>query len=335
MANPVIRWGILSTANIAREKLIPALKKSAKNSGLNQLVAIASRSDANATAQAQALGIPRAFGCYEDLINCSDIDAIYNPLPNHLHVPWTIKAIEAGKHVLCEKPIGLNVADAKALQDVSKQHPQIHVMEAFMYRFHPQWARAKALLAEGAIGQVTHADAVFTYFNRDPDNVRNKPGIGGGGILDIGCYCISAVRYLLDREPESVAASIARDPGFQTDKHASGLLDFGDIRASFFCSTQSEPSQRVLVTGETGSLLLEYPFYQPDECAATVTIFHDRKPEVITFEPCDHYERQVDAFAQAVLNKQPVPTPLTDALNNMRVIDAVFEAGEQKRWITL
>lgn len=333
MADPVVRWGILSTANIAREKLIPALKKSAAKSGINQLVAIASRSAANASEQAHALGIPLAFGSYDDLINSPEIDAIYNPLPNHLHVPWTIKAIEAGKHVLCEKPIGLNVADTKTLLAVCERHPQIKVMEAFMYRFHPQWQQAKELLNEGAIGKITHIEAVFTYFNRDPDNVRNMPGIGGGGILDIGCYCFSAMRYLLNREPERVSASIARDIGFQTDKHATGLLDFGEICASFYCSTQSEPSQRVHVTGEAGSLVIDYPFYQPDNCPATLTVFHDRKPEVTTFDPCDHYELQVDAFAKAVINQQSVPTPLTDALNNMRVIDAVFDAGEQQRWI--
>ncbi|WP_045858410.1 Gfo/Idh/MocA family protein [Teredinibacter purpureus] len=331
MSQSTVRWGILSTAKIAREKLIPAIHASEHNT----VVAVGSRSQEQAQAFASELDIEHAFGEYQQLLECPDIDIVYNPLPNHLHVPWTIKAIEAGKHVLCEKPIGLDVADTQKLLAVAQAHPNVKVMEAFMYRFHPQWARAKALLDEGRIGKINSIEAVFTYFNRDADNVRNKPGIGGGGLLDIGCYCISATRYLLGREPQRVMGSLSIDADFDVDCHAHGLLDYGDVRASIYCSTQSEPTQRVYVSGEKGSLFLDLPFYQPDNGMATITLSHDRNATVIETEACDHYVKQIDALAASIVNNIPVPTPLQDALCNMRVIDGVFASHEQGRWITL
>ncbi|ACR12874.1 oxidoreductase [Teredinibacter turnerae T7901] len=327
--NNKLRWGILSTANIAREKVIPAIQASAHN----EVVAICSRSQSVAEQAAAQLNIPFAFGDYEQLLNADQVDIIYNPLPNHLHVPWSIRALEAGKHVLCEKPIGLDVADTQKLLDAAAQFPQLKVMEAFMYRFHPQWAIARQLIEEGRIGKVHGIEAMFTYFNRDPANVRNMPGIGGGGLLDIGCYCISASRYLLAKEPVAVTGKLVMDDQFGVDIHAQGLLDFGDVRASFYCSTQSEPSQRVYVSGEKGSLLIDFPFYQPDDCPAQVTLFKDRVPEVFTLPVCNHYTLQADALAQSIREDTPVPTPLSDALANMKVIDAVFASGSAGGWV--
>lgn len=325
-----VKWGILSTAKIAQEKLIPALQ----GSRLNTVEAIASRNPSQAGEVARELGIPVAFGDYQQLLDAPDIDVIYNPLPNHLHVPWTIKALHAGKHVLCEKPLGMDVEDVKKLLEVTRQYPHLKVMEAFMYRFHPQWQRAKALLDEGEIGAITAINASFTYFNRDPSNVRNKPGIGGGGLMDIGCYCISAARYLSGLEPVRVASELILDSEFEVDKHAHGILDFGGFAARFFCSTQSEPSQRVEVIGEKGRMVLDYPFYQPG-CPATITLFHDLKPQVISFDVCDHYVLQVDALAEAIVSESEVPTPLSDALGNMKVIDAAFDASKKQSWVAL
>ncbi|WP_075186140.1 Gfo/Idh/MocA family protein [Teredinibacter haidensis] len=331
MSKRPLRWGILSTAKIAREKLIPALNAST----LNEVVAVASRTDESAAAFAREQGFPQSYGDYQHLLDADDIDIVYNPLPNHLHIPWTVKAVEAGKHVLCEKPIALNESDMAPLDAALKAHPNVKVMEAFMYRFHPQWSMAKDLLDNGKIGKINSIEAVFTYFNRDPKNVRNMPGIGGGGLLDIGCYCISATRYLLGLEPVRVMGSLSMDGDFQVDRHAHAMLDFGEVRANIYCSTQSEPSQRVYVSGEHGSLLMEFPFYQPDNAMALLKFYHDRQEEVIETEACDHYVKQVDALADAVMHDKAVPTPLSDARNNMKVIDGVFASHEEGKWISL
>jgi len=331
MTKPRLRWGILSTAKIAREKLIPAIIASEHN----ELVAIASRTHEQAASVAAELAIPHVFGDYQHMLESDLIDIVYNPLPNHLHVPWAVHALEAGKHVLCEKPIGLNVEDTNTLMVAAQQRPDLKVMEAFMYRFHPQWAKARELLQGGKIGEINSIEAVFSYFNRDPKNVRNMPGIGGGGLLDIGCYCISAARYLLDREPSRVLGTLQMDNDFQVDRHAHGLLDFGDVQASFYCSTQSEPSQRVYVSGEHGSLLMEAPFYQPDNAMATLVFNHNREVELIQTEACDHYVKQIDALANAIHRNLPTPTPLSDALSNMRVIDGIFASDLAREWVSI
>lgn len=326
-----LRWGVISTANIAREKMIPALQASDHN----EVYAVASRSQEQADAFAKQANIPHAYSNYEQLLNDPNIDVIYNPLPNHLHVPWTIKAMEAGKHVLCEKPIGLDVSEVEKLITATQQYPELKVMEAFMYRFHPQWALAKQLIADGEIGKITTIDAVFTYHNVDVNNVRNQPGIGGGGLMDVGCYCISAARYLLNKEPVQVTAKLTVDDNFGVDIHANGLLDFGDVQASIYCSMQSEPAQRVYIMGEKGSLTIEFPFYQPDNCDARLVIKHDRTPEVHQVAGCDHYQKQADALASAINNNAETPTPLTDALANMKVIDAMFKSHQDNSWVSI
>lgn len=326
-----LAWGILSTAKIAREKLIPAINASSTS----KIIACASRDQQQADAFALQTNIGKAYGSYQQLLDDPNIDVIYNPLPNHLHVPWTLKALEAGKHVLCEKPVGLNVGEVEQLIQGANNYPHLKVMEAFMYRFHPQWALAKQQLSEGKIGKIHSIEAMFSYHNVDPNNVRNMPNIGGGGLMDIGCYCISATRFLLAKEPVSVMGKLTIDENFTTDKHASVLLDFGDLRTSFYCSTQSEPGQRVFVAGEHGSLTIEQPFYQANNGATQLIWQHNNTKSMQTIEGCDHYVKQVDAFAAAIQNQQVVPTPLTDALANMKVIEAIFTSDKENRWVNV
>jgi len=324
-----LRWGVLSTANIARGALIPAIHASSTS----ELRAVASRDEAKARAFADENDIPVAYGSYEELLADPDVDAIYNPLPNHLHVPWTIKAMEHGKHVLCEKPISLDTADLQPLLDAHEKMPDIVVMEAFMYRFHPRWIAAKRLVDDEAIGVVTDIDVGFSYFNRDPDNVRNQPEIGGGGLMDIGCYCISTARFLYGGEPWRGVASLEIDADFGTDKHAHGILDFGEGRRShFFCSTQSAPFQEVRVIGSRGVMVIDWPFNAPTDVPTTIRLTVDGESREIEFAPTDQYRHQVDAFAKAVRAGGPAPTPLADAVANMTAIEAMFSSAVHNAW---
>jgi len=330
MTKNKIRWGILSTAKIGRVQVIPAMKKGI----YTDVVAIASANADKVKQAADDLGIPRVYGSYEELLAADDIDAIYNPLPNHLHVPYTIKALEAGKHVLCEKPIGLNAADAAKLLDAVKQHPKLKVMEAFMYRFHPQWQKVKELIDNGRLGEVKQVHSVFTYYNVDAENIRNRPEVGGGALMDIGCYCLSFPRFVFGREPVRVISSVNFDPAFKTDNLTSGILDFGDgLNATFTCSTQMEPYQRVNIMGTKGRLEVEIPVNIPADAHARLWLQRDRIVEEIKVKPVNQYMLQADAFSKAILDDTPVPAPLTDALNNMKVIDAIFKSARANEWV--
>lgn len=323
-----LRIGILSTANIGMKKVTPAMQRGQHT----EVVAIASRTQARADAAAKQLGIPAAHGSYEALLADPNVDAIYNPLPNHGHVPWSIRAIQAGKHVLCEKPIALTSAEAGELIAVAKQHPRIKVMEAFMYRHHPQWIKARQIVAEGGIGALRTVHSFFSYYNADPANVRNKAEIGGGGLMDIGCYNISLSRFLFGAEPARVVGLVEFDPTFKTDRLASGMLDFGAGTATFSCSTQLASYQRVNIYGTEGRVEIEIPFNAPPD--KPCRIWHQRGADVkeIVFPICDQYTLQGDAFALAVLNDTPVPTPLEDALANMRVLERVLQSARENRW---
>lgn len=332
MTKNKIRWGILSTAKIGRLQVIPAMQKGT----YTQVVAIASGNTAKVRQAADELNIPRIYGSYEQLLAADDIDAIYNPLPNHLHVPYTIKALEAGKHVLCEKPIGLNADDAQQLLDAVKQYPKLKVMEAFMYRFHPQWQKAKEIVDAGSLGQVKHVHAVFSYYNTDAENIRNKPEVGGGALMDIGCYCLSFPRFVFNREPLQVVGSANFDEVFKTDTLTSGILDFGDgLSATFTCSTQLEPYQRVNIMGTKGRLEIEIPVNIPADAHGKLWLQRDRVIEEIKVKPVNQYTVQADEFSKSILYDTPVPTPLIDALNNMKVIDAVFESVRVKGWVKI
>ena len=323
-----VRWGILSTAKIATKKVIPAMQRAE----FCEIVAICSRDLDKARAVANALGIPRAYGVYDELLADAEIDAIYNPLPNHLHVPWSIRALEAGKHVLCEKPIGLTSSEGQQLVDAARQHPSLKVMEAFMYRHHPQWQRARQIVRDGGIGQLQTIQSAFSYFNDDPQNIRNVAEYGGGGLMDIGCYPISLSRYIFDDEPIRVIGSVDFDPRFKTDRHASALLEFAAGSSAFTCSTQLAAYQRVNIFGDRGRVELEVPFDVPldHQC----TIWHQREGDVeqITLDECDHYSIQGDLFSRAILDDGPVPTPIEDAVSNMRVIEAIFRSVESGQW---
>lgn len=324
-----LRWGVLGTSRFAQTKIIPAVKHCLHA----EIAAVASRDLSKAQEETRRLGIPKAYGSYEELLADSDVDAIYNPMANHLHVPWSIKALEAGKHVLCEKPIGLNSAEAQRLLDAARRHPKLKAMEAFMYRLHPQWRRAKQLVDEGKIGQLRTIQSFFSYFNTDANNIRNQADIGGGGMMDIGCYNVSLSRFIFGAEPKRVLGIVEFDPQFQTDRLASGVLDFGNGTATFTCSTQLSPYQRVNIFGTEGRVEIEIPFNAPPD--KPCRMWHQRgdRIEEITFDTCDQYTIEFDQFSLAVLNDTAVPTPLGDAVANMKVIEAVFESLKTGGWV--
>jgi predicted dehydrogenase len=290
--------------------------------------AIASRDLARADEAARALGIPRTYGSYEALLAAPDIDAVYITLPNHLHVPWSIRAIEAGKHVLCEKPIGLDARQARELAAVAARHPSIKVMEAFMYRHHPQWTLAVELVRTGQIGELRTITSMFAYHNVDPGNIRNRRDIGGGGLMDIGCYNVSLSRFVFDAEPTRVLGAMARDPVFGTDTLTSGVLEFERGTSIFTCATRLVPYQRVQIFGTEGRVELEIPFNAPPD--APHRLWHQRGSTTTetVVGPHDQYRIQGDLFSLAILNDTPVPTPLADAVANMEVIDALVRSAE-------
>jgi predicted dehydrogenase len=298
-----------------------------------EMVGIASRDLSKARMVAAELGLPKAYGSYEDLLADPEIEAVYIPLPNHLHVPWSIRALEAGKHVLCEKPIGLSAEEAERLLAASIRHPHLKVMEAFMYRHHPQWQRARQLARGGGIGDLKTIQAFFSYYNDDPANIRNLADIGGGGLMDIGCYCISLARFIFDADPQRVLGILEYDPVFKTDRLASGVMDFGTGTATWTCSTQLADYQRVTIMGTEGRVEIEIPFNAPPD--RPCRIWHQRgaKVEEIVFDVVDQYGIQGDLFSLAVLNNTPVPTPLGDAVANMRAIEAVARSAKLGTWV--
>ncbi len=330
-----VRWGVLGAAKIARTKVIPAMQKGA----LCEITAIASRDLTTAQAAAKDLGIPKAYGSYDELLADPDIDAIYNPLPNHLHVPWSIRAAEAGKHVLCEKPVALNAAECRTLI-AARDRTGVLIGEAFMVRSHPQWLRTRELVQLGELGEIQSILAVFSYFNRDPKNIRSNANFGGGALMDIGCYPIQVSRFVLGQEPGRVAALIDRDPEMQIDRLTSALIQFESAHLAFTCGTQMAPAQWVQIFGTTGRVEIEIPFNAPPDRPTRILVTRgvDRAggvTETEEFPVCDQYTLQGDAFSQAIRNKTAPPTPLEDSLRNMLVIDAVFEAGRAHQWVNL
>jgi predicted dehydrogenase len=324
-------WGVLSTAKIGRERVLPGMKKS----NLLEVRAIASRDEARARAAAEALGIPRAYGSYEALLADPEIEAIYNPLPNHLHVPLTLRAAAAGKHVLCEKPIGLTAREAMPLRAAAAK---VLIAEAFMVRFHPQWLRARELVQAGRIGALRTVQMFFGYNNVDPANVRNRADIGGGGLYDIGCYAILAGRFFLAAEPVRGIALIDRDPTFGTDRLASALMDFGDgRRLDFSVSTQIAPHQRLQLCGSKGRIELPIPVNAPQGMRTRLSIDDCSSLEgagivTETLPESDQYQLQGEAFSRAVRGEIPLPYGVDDAIANMHAIDALFRSERSGRW---
>ena len=326
-----VRWGILSTAKIAREKVIPAMQAGK----FCEVMAIASRDEAHARQVADQLNITRSYGSYEELLADKDVDAVYIPLPNQHHVPWAIKALEAGKHVLCEKPIALTAKEAQQLVKAAAKKPQLKVMEAFMYRFHPQWQYAKKLVKEGGIGDLKTIHSFFSYYNDDPNNIRNQKDAGGGGMMDIGCYCVSLSRFIFDGEPKRVFGKVELDPQFKVDQLASGMLDFSNGTATFTCSTQLTPYQRVNIFGTTGGIEIEIPFNAPADVATKLWVHSKSGRKEVVFDVVNQYTIQADLFSQSILNNTDVPTPLQDAVENMKVIEAIFESSNKENWVQL
>jgi predicted dehydrogenase len=327
-----LRWGVLSTANIGLRKVIPGMQRGQSTT----VDAIASRDLAKAQEAATALGIPKAYGSYEALLADPDIDAVYIPLPNQLHVPWTIKAAEAGKHVLCEKPLSLTVAEAEMLLAV-RARTGVKIGEAFMIRSYPQWLRLRQLLDQRRIGELRSVVGVFSYFNVDPSNIRNHIECGGGALMDIGCYLIHASRYAFAQEPTRVVAQIERDPQMGIDRLTSAILDFPGGQSIFTCSTQLVPYQRVQFLGTLGRIEIEIPFNAPID--RPTRLFIDVGGDLFggdiateTFPTCDQYALQGDAFAKAVQENTEVPVPVEDAIKNMAVIEAIFNSGNSGRW---
>lgn len=323
-----LRWGIISTAKIGREKVIPAIQKGK----WCEVHAIASRGKDAAEKAATQLNIAKAYGSYEGLLADPEIDAVYIPLPNHLHVEWSIKAMQAGKHVLCEKPIGLSSAEAQNLLNVTKDYPNIKVMEAFMYRFHPQWIKAKSLVSEGRIGELKTIHSFFSYYNTDPNNIRNKSDIGGGGLMDIGCYNISLSRHIFNEEPTGILGLAEFDPQSGVDRLTSGILQFSKGTSTFTCSTQLVPYQRVNIFGTEARIEIEIPFNAPPDKPTKMWLHSNKGSEEFVFDIVDQYILEADAFAKAVLENAPVPTSLQDAVNNMKVIEAIFESSKERAW---
>ncbi|WP_129664765.1 Gfo/Idh/MocA family protein [Phytoactinopolyspora endophytica] len=326
MTDPV-RWGVLGCAAIAVNKVIPGMQ-GADNC---DIVGIASRDADRAADVAARLGIRRSYGSYQALLDDPEIEAVYIPLPNNLHAEWTLRAAEAGKHVLCEKPLAMSAAEA-ATMVAGCRDAGVKLMEAFMYRLHPSWVRTRELVAEGRIGELKVVDGFFSYNNTDPTNIRNIAELGGGGLMDIGCYPINVARMMFGTEPTGVHASIYRDPEFGTDALTSAVLDFGGRHATFTSSTQLVHHQRVHLLGTEGWLLVEIPFNIPPDQPARVVVASNGKPpvpdtEVLEFPPADQYGIQGELFSAAVRGDTPVPTPPEDAIANMTVIEQVFAAA--------
>jgi predicted dehydrogenase len=325
-----IRFGVLSTARIGVKKVIPAMQKGEHT----EIVAIASRSTEKARGVARHLGIPRWHGSYEALLADPDVDAVYNPLPNDQHVLWSIRAIEAGKHVLCEKPIALSAAEGRVLFEATRRHHHLKVMEALMYRHHPQWRKAKELVETGQIGELRAIQVFFSFYNNDAGNIRNSSSRGGGALMDIGCYASSLSRWLFNAEPQRVFGLVVNDPHLGVDRLVSAILDFGVGHATFTCSMQIGHFQRAHLAGVEGHIeLSEAPFNPPNDRPCIVRLQRGGEVQQLEVEACDQYRIQGDHFAQAILNDVPVPIPLEDAVGNMEVLDAIVASSCEGGWV--
>ena len=327
-----VRWGVLGAGNFAQKVSLPGMTRGP----LTQITALASRDIGKARAAAQSLGIAKAYGSYEELLADPDIEAVYNPLPNHLHVEWTARAARAGKHVLCEKPIALSADDAATLIAVQRETGKL-VSEAFMIRNHPQWRQAKDWVTSGRIGELIGVQTAFSYFNRDAANIRNRKEVGGGALYDIGCYAVNTARYLLGREPSRAIALIERDPDFGTDRLTSGLVDFDGAHLTFTCSTQAVPYQRVNAFGTKGRIEIEIPFNAPADRPCRVflddgSILGGGSAEMTTFPVVYQYHLQSEAFSRAIRTGSPIENGIEVAAGNMRVIDALFRSATSGGW---
>ena len=326
-----ISWGVLGTAKIGVEKVIPAMQQGK----YSQINAVSSRNIEKAENVARRLRIPRAYGSYEKLLEDPEIEAVYIPLPNHLHVEWGVKCLEMGKHVLCEKPISMNFKQAEYLKQKAENFSDLKTMEAFMYRFHPQWQTVKKLLDEGKIGELKNIHSIFSYYNDNPKDIRNQLETGGGGLLDIGCYCISSSRFLFGSEPVRVCAAIKYDPKMKIDRLLSAVLEFEGGTSTFTCSTQMTAHSRVEICGTKGKIEMPVPFVPSPESPSKIIYQAEPQTKEIVFEKCNQYTIQGDLFSQAILNDSDVPTPIEDGVANMKVIDKIIESHKKDTWVKI
>lgn len=327
-----VRWGILGTANIALKKVIPAMQKG----DFCDIAAIASRDSEKAKKAADKLSIKRFYGSYEDLLADKNIDAIYNPLPNYLHLEWTIKSAEAGKHILCEKPLGMNAQEVRKLIKV-RNKTNVKIQEAFMVRTHPSWIKVRELIKQKRIGNLQAITGFFSYFNDDKSNIRNKPEMGGGALMDIGCYCINIARFIFDEEPQKVSGLIEKDMETGIDKLTSAMLDFPNGQATFTCSTQLVPYQRMQFFGTNGRIEVQIPFNIPIDSPTKIFIddgkdLSGKNIETLKFKSVDQYAIQGDLFSKAIMENSNQAISLEDSFMNMSVIDAVFLSSKTGNW---
>ncbi|MDQ6611746.1 MAG: Gfo/Idh/MocA family oxidoreductase [Gemmatimonadota bacterium] len=330
-----VRWGILGTANIALRAVIPGMQRSP----LARVVAIASRNLSSAQNAAAALNIDRAYGSYDELLNDPDIEAVYIPLPNHLHVPWSIRAAEQGKHVLCEKPLALTALEAGELVEV-RDRMHVHIAEAFMVRSHPQWLAARHVLKCGEVGALRMITGHFSYFRRDPENVRSNPAWGGGALMDVGCYPITMSRWLFNEEPTEVVGQLEFDPDMLIDRVGSALLRFPSGQAALTFGGQVALSQRMQLFGTRGHITVDVPFSPPPDRESSIVVDDARDvigggARTIGFAAVNQYEMQARQFSEAVRGMNDVAVSLEDSINNMRVIDALFESAKTQCWVTV
>lgn len=332
--NKKVRWGILGAANIAVKKVIPSMQ----NGKFCDIAAIASRDLEKAKRAAEDLRIPKSYGSYEELLSDAEIDAVYNPLPNHLHLEWTTKAAEAGKHVLCEKPLGMNAAQVRKMLEARDKN-NVKIQEAFMVRTHPKWQRVRELIRENRIGDLQAITGFFSYYNADKSNIRNKPEMGGGALMDIGCYCINISRFIFEDEPKRVFSLIERDAETGIDKMTSAIMDFPNGRAAFTCSTQLVPSQKMQFFGTKGRIEVPIPFNIPTDLPTYIFIDDGSdllggSIEKIEFPATDQYAIQGDLFSRAIIENSEQAISLEDSFANMATIDAVFRSAETGNWET-
>jgi len=322
-----VKLGVLGVSGHFIKRTVLPLKKSSKV----ELFAIASRDENKAASTAKKFDIPKSYGSYESLLNDPEVEMVYIPLPNHLHAKWIKASADAGKHILCEKPIAMSAGEAEdAIAYASSKG--VLVMEAFMYRFQPQWIRAREIAQVGEIGSLVSIETFFSYHNPDPSNIRNIAEYGGGALMDIGCYAVSVPRFIFGAEPVRAISLIAYDDVFKTDKHVSAILDFNGRRASFTVSTQAFPYQKVFIHGSSGDMVVQTPFNTFTDVPAVLTVTNSIGKRDIHFEPYDQYGLQFNAFAEAIRNGGPAPTPPDDAIKNMRVIDAIFRSAKTGQW---
>jgi predicted dehydrogenase len=324
----MFRWGVMSTAKIGEEQVIPAICEA--DNGV--LAAVSSRDIDRARTFADRFGAPHAFGSYEEMLASDTIDGVYIPLPTSQHIEWSLKAAEAGKHVLCEKPIALKAADIEPLIE-ARDRSGVLISEAFMVTYHPQWHKVRDLIASGAIGTLRQVDAAFTYYNVDPDNMRNRPELGGGVIPDIGVYPTVTTRFATAMEPLRLHATVDFDPNFGTDRYASIRADFGSFEQTFYLSTQLANRQHIAFHGDKGWIEVTSPFnsnlYEGDEVR-----LHDAghgHTEVFRFTGVKQYRLQVEEFARAARGEGVIFT-LEDSVKNQKVIDAIYASGKSGEW---